>query len=50
MRLDISRNTFGRLNHEKPIRMKNILSFIDQVLAAFVVTLAYLFTLEYFGI
>lgn len=37
-------------HHLKPIRMKNILSFIAQVLAAFVVVMAYLFTLEYFGI
>jgi len=36
--------------HLKPIRMKNILSFIAQVLAAFVVVMAYLYTLEYFGI
>ena len=40
--------TFGY--HLKPIRMKNILSFIAQVLAAFVVVMAYLYTLEYFGI
>jgi hypothetical protein len=36
--------------HLKPIRMKNILSFIAQAVAAFVVVMAYLFTLQYFGI
>jgi hypothetical protein len=37
-------------HHLKPIKMKNILSFIAQVVAAFAVTLAYLFTLQYFGL
>jgi len=37
-------------HHLKPIKMKNILSFIAQAVAVFVVTLAYLFTLQYFGI
>jgi len=40
--------TFGY--HLKPIRMKNILSFIAQAVAAFVVVMAYLHILEYFGI
>jgi hypothetical protein len=37
-------------HHLKPIKMKNILSFIAQVVAAFAVALAYLFTLQYFGL
>jgi hypothetical protein len=37
-------------SHLKPIRMKNILSFIAQAVAVFMVTLAYLFTLQYFGL
>jgi hypothetical protein len=37
-------------HHLKPIRMKNILSFIAQAVAVFAVTLAYLFTLQYFGL
>jgi hypothetical protein len=37
-------------HHLKPIKMKNILSFIAQAVAVFVVTLAYLFTLQYFGL
>jgi len=37
-------------NHEKPINVKNILSFIAQAVAAFVVVMAYLYTLQYFGI
>ena len=40
--------TFGY--HLKPIKMKNILSFIAQAVAVFAVTLVYLFTLQYFGI
>ena len=36
--------------HLKPIKMKNILSFIAQAVAVFAVTLAYLFTLQYFGL
>lgn len=37
-------------HHLKPIRMKNILSFVAQAVAVFAVTLAYLFTLQYFGL
>ena len=37
-------------HHLKPIKMKNILSFIAQAVAVFAVTLAYLFTLQYFGL
>ena len=40
--------TFGY--HLKPIRMKHILSFVAQAIAVFAVALAYLFTLEYFGL
>jgi hypothetical protein len=37
-------------HHLKPIKVKNILSFIAQAVAVFAVTLAYLFTLQYFGL
>jgi hypothetical protein len=37
-------------HHLKPIKMKNILSFIAQAVAVFAVTLAYLFTLQFFGL
>ena len=36
--------------HLKPIRMKNILSFIATTITAFVVVWAYLWTLELLGI
>ena len=36
--------------HLKPIIMKHLLSFVAQAIAVFAVALAYLFTLEYFGI
>jgi len=36
--------------HLKPIKVKNILSFIAQAVAAFVVVITYLYTLQYFGI
>jgi hypothetical protein len=37
-------------SHLKPIKMKNILSFVAQAVVVFAVALAYLFTLQYFGI
>ena len=40
--------TFGY--HLKPIRMKNILTFVAQAIASAVVVWAYLWTLQIFGL